>query len=156
MPIADKPLKIVCGASNVRPGLKVALAMIGAHLPGGFKIKESKLRGELSQGMLCSVTELGLAEQSEGIMELESDAPVGMDLREYLTLDDHVIDIDLTPNRADCFSVLGIAREVAVLNKLPLLEQTCCCQLLLAIDDVLAVHLKSPDACPRYCGRSNS
>ncbi|VEB33212.1 phenylalanine--tRNA ligase subunit beta [Legionella cherrii] len=148
----DKPLQIVCGASNVRAGLKVALAMVGARLPGGFNIKESKLRGELSQGMLCSVSELGMAEHSEGIMELESDAPVGMDLREYLTLDDHIFDIDLTPNRADCFSVLGIAREVAVLNKLPLLEQSIP-KVTPSIDDVLPIQLKNPEACPRYCGR---
>ncbi|MCW8444940.1 phenylalanine--tRNA ligase subunit beta [Fluoribacter gormanii] len=148
----DKPLQIVCGASNVRAGLKVALAMIGSRLPGGFNIKESKLRGELSQGMLCSVSELGMAEQSEGIMELETDAPVGMDLREYLTLDDHIFDIDLTPNRADCFSVLGIAREVAVLNKLPLLERSIP-ELTPSIDDLLPIQLKSPEACPRYCGR---
>ncbi len=148
----DQLLKVVCGAANVRPGLKVALAMIGAQLPGGLKIKESKLRGELSQGMLCSVTELGLAEQSEGIMELEDDAPIGMSLREYLTLDDHILDIDLTPNRADCFSVLGIAREVAVLNKLPLLEPSIS-TVAPAIDDVLTINLKSAQACPRYCGR---
>lgn len=148
----DKLLQIVCGASNVRPGLKVALAMIGARLPGGFNIKESKLRGELSQGMLCSVSELGMAEQSEGIMELESDAPVGMDLREYLTLDDHIFDIDLTPNRADCFSVLGVAREVAVLNKLPLAEKSIS-EVTPSIDDVLTIELKNTEACPRYCGR---
>ncbi|MCL9685181.1 phenylalanine--tRNA ligase subunit beta [Legionella maioricensis] len=148
----DQTLKIVCGAANVRPGLKVALAMIGAQLPGGLKIKESKLRGELSQGMLCSVTELGLAEQSEGIMELEEDAPVGMNLREYLVLDDHILDIDLTPNRADCFSVLGIAREVAVLNKLPLSEPSIS-TVAPAIDDVLTINLKNAEACPRYCGR---
>ena len=147
-----KPLKIVCGAANVRPGLKVALAMVGAQLPGGLQIKESKLRGELSQGMLCSVSELGLAEQSEGIMELEEDAPIGMDLREYLTLDDHVFDIDLTPNRADCFSVLGVAREVAVLNKLPLLDKPVN-KVTPAIDDLLAINLKNSEACPRYCGR---
>ncbi len=149
---AATPLKIVCGAANVRPGLKVALAMIGAVLPGGFKIKESKLRGELSQGMLCSVTELGLAEHSEGIMELEDTAPVGMSIREYLTLDDQVLDVDLTPNRADCFSVLGIAREVAVLNKVPLLEPVVA-TVLPSIDDILTINLKSSDACPRYCGR---
>ncbi|MDR3442904.1 MAG: phenylalanine--tRNA ligase subunit beta [Legionella sp.] len=149
---ADKPLQIVCGAANVRPGLKVALALIGACLPGGFKIKESKLRGELSQGMLCSVSELGMAEQSDGIMELESDAPVGTDLRDYLMLNDHIIEVDLTPNRADCFSVLGIAREVAVLNKLPLQEQPIAA-VTPSIDDVLPVHLQSPEACPRYCGR---
>ncbi|WP_115711076.1 phenylalanine--tRNA ligase subunit beta [Legionella sainthelensi] len=147
-----KPLQIVCGASNVRAGLKVALAMVGARLPGGFNIKESKLRGELSQGMLCSVSELGMAEQSDGIMELESDAPVGMDLREYLTLDDHILDIDLTPNRADCFSVLGVAREVAVLNKLPLLEKEISA-ITPSIDDIFPIQLNSPEACSRYCGR---
>lgn len=149
---SDKPLQIVCGAANVRAGLKVALAMIGAVLPGGFKIKESKLRGQLSQGMLCSISELGMAEQSDGIMELESDAPVGMNLRDYLILDDHVIDVDLTPNRADCFSVLGIAREVAVLNKVPLLEQVVTA-VTPSIDDVLPIQLPNPEACAHYCGR---
>jgi phenylalanyl-tRNA synthetase beta chain len=145
-------LSIVCGAANVRPGLKVALAMVGAQLPGGLHIKESKLRGELSQGMLCSVTELGLAEQSEGIMELEEDAPIGMNLRDYLSLDDHVFDIDLTPNRADCFSVLGIAREVAALNNIPLLTPEIG-DITPTIDDVLRVQLKAGEACPHYCGR---
>ncbi|CEG55823.1 phenylalanine--tRNA ligase subunit beta [Legionella fallonii] len=149
---ADQVLKVVCGARNVRPGLKVALAMVGAQLPGGLKIKESKLRGELSQGMLCSVTELGLAEQSDGIMELADDAPVGMSLREYLSLDDHVLDIDLTPNRADCFSVLGVARELSVLNKLPLIEPSID-TVTPSVDDVLAINLKNAEACPRYCGR---
>lgn len=148
----DQILKVVCGARNVRPGLKVALAMVGAQLPGGLKIKESKLRGELSQGMLCSVSELGLAEQSDGIMELADDAPVGMNLREYLTLDDHILDIDLTPNRADCFSVLGVARELSVLNKLPLKEPSVG-TVAPIIDDVVAVNLQSAEACPRYCGR---
>lgn len=148
----EKPLQIVCGASNVRDGLKVALAMVGARLPGGFNIKESKLRGALSQGMLCSVSELGMAEQSDGIMELGSDAPVGMDLREYLTLDDHILDIDLTPNRADCFSVLGVAREVAVLNQLPLLEKEISA-VTPSIDDAFPIQLNNPEACSRYCGR---
>ncbi|KTD14672.1 phenylalanyl-tRNA synthetase, beta subunit [Legionella gratiana] len=148
----EKPLQIVCGASNVRAGLKVALAMVGARLPGGFNIKESKLRGELSQGMLCSVSELGMAEQSDGIMELEGDAPIGMDLRKYLTLDDYILDIDLTPNRADCFSVLGIAREIAVLNKIPLLEKEIS-PVTPSIDDVFPIHLNAPEACSRYCGR---
>ena len=148
----NKPLSIVCGAANVRPGIKVALALIGAKLPGDFHIKESKLRGELSQGMLCSVSELGLAETSEGIMELESDAPVGVDLRDYLALDDLVLDIDLTPNRADCFSMLGLAREVAVLNKLPLLEQPIV-SVVPSIDDVLKVTLDNSQSCASYCGR---
>lgn len=148
----EAPLKIVCGAQNVRAGLKVALAMIGARLPGDFTIKESKLRGELSQGMLCSVSELGMAEQSEGIMELEHDAPVGMSLRDYLMLDDQVLDVDLTPNRADCFSVLGIAREVAVLNNIPLLEKPVSVATP-SIDDVLVVNVQEPEACSHYCGR---
>lgn len=148
----EESLKVVCGAANVRAGLKVALAMVGACLPGGLQIKESKLRGELSQGMLCSTAELGLEDLSEGIMELDPEAPVGVDLREYLALDDQVLDIDLTPNRADCLSVLGLAREVAVKNKLPLLESAILPTVPL-IDDVLSVHLQDPSACPRYCGR---
>ena len=145
-------LHIVCGAANVRPGLTVALAMIGAKLPGDIQIKESMLRGELSQGMLCSVAELGLEEQSDGILELPDDAPIGQDLRDYLTLDDQVFDIDLTPNRADCFSVLGIARDLAALNQLPLPTPK---QLSHAstIDQCLSIHLDAPKACPRYAGR---
>lgn len=111
----DSILKIVCGAKNVRPGLRVALAQIGAVLPNGLKIKEAKLRGELSQGMLCSEVELGLAENSEGILELREEAPLGMDLREYLSLDDRILDLDLTPNRGDCLSILGVARELSAL-----------------------------------------
>lgn len=148
----DAPLQIVCGAANVRPKLKVALAMIGAQLPGGMKIKETKLRGELSQGMLCSVAELGIEDKSDGIMELPEDAPVGQDLREYLVLNDHILDIELTPNRADCLSVLGIARELAALNQqslelsiLPLIPPTH--------DDTLVVQLKASEACSQYCGR---
>lgn len=112
-----KPLQIVCGARNVAAGMKVPVAMVGAVLPGNFKIKLSKLRGVESQGMICSETELGLADRSDGIMPLPSDAPVGQDFRDYWQLDDVTIDIDLTPNRADCLSVLGIAREVGVLNQ---------------------------------------
>ncbi|MFW2570388.1 phenylalanine--tRNA ligase subunit beta [Legionella sp. 29fVS95] len=149
---AGKPLKVVCGAANVRQGLKVALAQMGASLPGGLVIKESMLRGELSQGMLCSVAELGLAENSDGIMELDEDAPLGTDLRTYLALDDQVLDIDLTPNRADCFSVLGVAREVAVLTSLPL-QQLPEKTRLPTTDEQLAIKLRNPDACPQYYGR---
>ena len=148
----DSPLKIVCGATNVRAGLKVALALIGAHLPGDIIIKESMLRGQLSQGMLCSVTELGLDDRSEGILELPHDAPIGTDLRDYLDLNDQVFDIDLTPNRADCFSILGVAREVAALNQLPLQELPTK-KITPESDASLKVHLQEPVACPQYCGR---
>lgn len=147
-----EPLQIVCGASNVRAGLKVALALIGANLLGDIRIKESKLRGELSQGMLCSVTELGLDERSEGILELPDDAPIGTNLRDYLLLNDYVFDIDLTPNRADCLSVLGVARDIAALNNLPLklLPNDI---IAPAIDDKLSIALQAAEACPQYAGR---
>ena len=145
-------LNIVCGAANVRAGLNVALALPGASLPGGINIKESMLRGQLSQGMLCSHAELGLDDNSEGIMELAEEAPIGVDLREYLALNDQVLDIDLTPNRADCFSVLGVAREVAALNKLPLRPLPSVVNEPV-MDDVLSIHLQAPEACPYYCGR---
>ncbi|ARG99321.1 phenylalanine--tRNA ligase subunit beta [Legionella micdadei] len=146
------PIKVVCGAANVRAGLKVALAQVGANLPGGLVIKEATLRGELSQGMLCSATELGLADASEGIIELEDDAPIGTDLRTYLALDDHVLDIDLTPNRADCFSILGIAREVSAITRLPhkVVPQHTTQP---ATDETLTIRLQAKDACPQYAGR---
>ena len=148
----DSTLRIVCGASNVRAGLKVALALVGSQLPGGISIKESKLRGELSQGMLCSATELGLDDSSEGIIELAEDAPIGRDLRDYLLLDDEIFELDLTPNRADCFSMLGVAREVAALNSLPIPTLTpVVCKP--TIKDEMAVDVSAPEACPTYCSR---
>ncbi|OCH98199.1 phenylalanine--tRNA ligase subunit beta [Legionella jamestowniensis] len=147
-----QPLKVVCGAPNVRAGLKVALAQIGAHLPGDLIIKESMLRGELSQGMLCSTTELGLSEQSDGIWELNEDAPIGADLRSYLSLNDWVFDIDLTPNRADCFSVLGVAREVAALTQMPLKARPK--EVVQpSTDEIITIKLQAVDACPQYFGR---
>ncbi len=145
-------IQVVCGAANVRAGLNVALALPGAQLPGGLKIKESTLRGELSQGMLCSVSELGMDERSDGIMELPQNAPLGLDLREYLSLNGFIFDIDLTPNRADCFSVLGVAREVAALNKLSL-KPTPKPLIHPMIHESLTIHLHAPAACPQYCGR---
>lgn len=146
------PLQIVCGASNVRTGLTVALAMIGATLPNGMTIKETRLRGQLSQGMLCSAAELGMMDQIAGIIELPDDAPIGTDLREYMGLNDVVLDIDLTPNRADCFSVFGIAREVAALNQSPLRSPKPA-RHQPTHDDTKAVHLAAPKACPLYYGR---
>jgi len=147
-----EPIQIVCGASNVRVGLKIPAALVGAVLPGNFKIKKSKLRGELSLGMLCSEKELGLAADADGLMELFEDAPVGTDIREYFSLDDKIIELDLTPNRADCLSVEGVAREVSVLNEMnwTAVEVT---PVEVTHDSVIKVSVEETDACPRYLGR---
>lgn len=145
-------LKVVCGASNVRKNLKVAVALPGAHLPGDFIIKESILRGQVSQGMLCSRAELGLEERSDGILELPSDAPIGVDVRDFLQLNDTIFEINLTPNRADCFSMLGVAREVAALNHLPL-KKMHSESVVSVSNDILDVDLQAVDACPRYASR---
>ena len=147
-----EPLQIVCGASNVRVGLKIPAALCCAVLPGEFKIKKSKLRGEESFGMLCSEKELGLATDANGLMELADDAPVGVDIRDYLALNDAIIEVDLTPNRADCLCVEGLAREVAVLNKMDWLP-TQVINAPLSHQDVLTVSVEATDACPRYLGR---
>src|SRR6185437_9316066 len=110
-----EPLQIVCGATNARAGLKSALAVVGAKLPGGLDIKAAKLRGVDSAGMLCSAKELGLADASNGIVELPADAAVGKPLREYLALDDMILELNVTPNRGDAMSIIGVAREVAAL-----------------------------------------
>ena len=145
-------LQIVCGAPNARVGLKSALAVVGASLPGDLKIKAAKLRGVESQGMLCSAKELGLAEASSGILELPEDAPLGRNLREYLGLDDAMLEFNVTPNRGDAMSVLGIAREVAALVGGPLtgphLAGTAA-----KLADVLTVRLDAPAACPKFVGR---
>lgn len=148
--------QIVCGAANVREGLKIPFAKIGAVLPTpdgkGFKIKKAKLRGVESFGMLCAESEMGMAESSDGLMELADDAPVGADIREYLKLDDSIIEVDLTPNRADCLSVKGLAREVGTLNKVDVTEPSIPA-VPASIDDTVAVNLKAADACPKYVGR---
>ena len=144
-------LQIVCGAANCRTGLKVACSLVGAHLPG-ITIKEAKLRGVESFGMLCSYKELGMAEESDGIIELPADAPVGTDLHDYLQLKDHVIDVDLTPNRPDCLSIRGIAREVGVLTKSPLKEVPFN-KVPETISDTFPIAIEDFEACPRYVGR---
>lgn len=149
---ADAPLQIVCGASNVRVGLKIPAALCGAVLPGDFKIKKSKLRGVESFGMLCSEKELGLAADAHGLMELVDYAPVGTDIRDFLALDDNLIEVDLTPNRADCLSVEGIAREVAVLNRMDWAAPASAAPAINGTD-TLTVTVAAPDACPRYLGR---
>ncbi|MFC3195809.1 phenylalanine--tRNA ligase subunit beta [Marinicella sediminis] len=148
----DETLQIVCGAPNARAGLKTALSKIGAVLPGNFKIKKSKLRGVESQGMLCSEVELGISEESDGIIELPADAPVGSDVREYLDLEDQLIDVDLTPNRADCFCMRGVAREVATMNDLVMMEPNV--ETIPAThDEVMTVNLQATAQCPKYGSR---
>jgi len=148
----DAPVQIVCGATNVRKDLKVALAKCGAVLPGDFKIKEAKLRGMPSQGMICSSSELGLEATSEGILELPNDAPIGTPLEAYLSLDDKVLSIELTPNRADCFSMLGVAREVSALTneKLDIPSVT---SINPASEKTWGVVIDADKACPGYALR---
>ena len=112
----DGTVQIVCGAPNARAGLKAPLATVGAVLPGNFKIKKAKLRGVESQGMLCAEAELTISDENSGLMELSPDAPVGTDLRDYLALNDTTLELGLTPNRADCLGVIGVARDLAALN----------------------------------------
>lgn len=149
---ADELLDIVCGAPNCRQGLKVAVACVGAVLPGNFKIKKAKLRGQPSFGMLCSFSELGISDDHDGILELPSEAPIGTDIREYLDLNDTAIEIDLTPNRADCLGLRGVAREVGVLNSLAVTYPEIS-PVTATITDIKAVHLDAADACPRYLSR---
>ncbi|WP_313162124.1 phenylalanine--tRNA ligase subunit beta [Kosakonia cowanii] len=148
----DRLLDIVCGAPNCRLGLKVAVATVGAVLPGDFKIKAAKLRGEPSEGMLCSFSELGISDDHNGIIELPADAPIGTDIREYLKLDDNTIEISVTPNRADCLGIIGVARDVAVLNKSPLNEPEIA-PVAATINDTLPIVVEAKEACPRYLGR---
>ena len=144
--------QVVCGAPNVRVGLRVAFARVGARLPGDFKIKKAKLRGVASEGMLCSAKELGLGDNHDGIMELPQDWSAGTDLIQAMQLDDVTVDVDLTPNRGDCLSIRGIAREVGVLNNLAVTEPPGK-SVEAASDATFPVHLAAPDACPRYLGR---
>ena len=148
----EELLDIVCGAPNCRQGLKVAVATVGAVLPGDFKIKKAKLRGQPSYGMLCSFTELGIDVESDGIMELPQGAVLGTDFREFLGLNDVTVDVDLTANRADCFSIRGLAREVGVLNRADVTEPTVEA-VTPVIDDTISIDVKAFDACPRYLGR---
>ena len=144
-------LQIVCGAPNVAPDLLVPCALVGAKLPG-MAIKKAKVRGVESFGMLCSARELGLSEDHGGLLVLPADAPVGQDVRQYLDLDDTLITLKLTPNRADCLSLSGIAREVAAITGAPL-NLPAVAPVPATLQDTRAVVLDAADACPRYCGR---
>lgn len=146
------PTTIVCGAPNVAVGLNVPCALPGAKLPGDFTIKVAKVRGIESSGMLCSAKELGIDEDASGLLVLPADAPVGQSIREYLDLDDSQFELKLTPNRADCLSLLGIAREVGAITgattNLPVVPEVPA-----SIADQRAIVLDAPEACPLYCGR---
>jgi phenylalanyl-tRNA synthetase beta chain len=147
-------LKIICGARNVRADLKVIVAKVGAVLPNGLKIKKAKLRGIESVGMICAASELGMTDDLDGITELDVDAPIGQNIREYLALDDNIIELDITPNRGDCFSVLGVAREVSanydVVFEMPNIEVSS--QGTSSIN----ARVSNPKACPKYLSRSVS
>ncbi len=145
-------VQVVCGAPNARLGLKVAFAEVGAVLPGDFKIKKAKLRQVESFGMLCSEKELGLSDSHDGIMELPVDAPAGTSLRDYFELDDIAIEVDLTPNRADCLSLNGLAREVGVLNGVDVQEPEFK-SVANQHEEVFPVEVKDTQGCPRYAGR---
>lgn len=146
--------RVVCGAPNVRSGMRSAFARIGGRLADGKKIRASRIRGEISQGMLCSAVELGIGDDADGILDLGKDAPVGADLVEWLGLDDAIIEIGLTPNRGDCLSIAGIAREVAFACGTKLHPPAEVAATLNAtIGDTLPIVLEAPDRCPRYVGR---
>ena len=145
-------LQIVCGAPNVQVGIKVPCALPGAVLPGNFKIKPTKMRGQVSNGMLCSAKELGLPEDVDGLLILAADAPVGADIRTHLDLDDTVFTLKITPNRADCLSIKGIAREVGALTQAavtPVAEQSAS----VTTDDIQSVRIDAPDDCGRFLTR---
>ena len=150
-------VQVICGAANVRPGLKVAFAQVNAQLPAGkadqlIQIKIARLRGMDSNGMLCSAAELGLADSSDGLLELPVDAEIGLDVRSFLQLDDVSIALDLTPNRGDCLGIIGLAREIAVLNRTSVVEPEMSAVAAVS-DTAFPITIHVPDACPRYLGR---
>ena len=145
-------LQIVCGAPNVHAGIKVACAMIGAVLPGDFKIKRSKLRGVVSCGMLCSCRELGISEEHDGIWILADDAPIGEDIRKYADLDDSVIEIKLTPNRGDALSLIGVARDLRAVTGASLTEPAMD-PVAPNCDERMPLEIQAPELCGRFTGR---
>lgn len=146
------PLVIVCGAMNVKAGMKAPVAMIDAVLPNNTLVKETQIRGVTSMGMLCSSSELGLAEESEGLLELPKDSPLGVDLWEYLKLTDHIIEVAITPNRGDCLSVKGMTRELAAVTQTAAKKMTIP-EVKAVIPDVFPVSVETKEACPHYVGR---
>ncbi|MEN6670963.1 phenylalanine--tRNA ligase subunit beta [Psychrobacter sp. B38] len=160
-----EPVQIVCGAPNVTVGMKAPVATVGAVLPSddnsngkaGFKIKKSKLRGVASNGMLCGASEIDLVDDIDGLLELPADAPIGTDIRDYLGLDNQILDVSITPNRGDCFSVRGIAREISVINDLPMNTPTIADNIAMTDNAASpAVKVSATKACPRYLLQSIS
>lgn len=152
--IGASVLQIVCGAANVAVGLRVPVALVGAQLPGGLTIKEAKLRGVESFGMLCSAAELGIVEQADGLLELPADAPIGQSIRDYLKLDDWLFELGITPNRGDCLSVRGLARELAVINRVDICQpQVSAATISSSQTQQVTVANEAAQACPRYVGR---
>ncbi len=156
----ENELQVVCGAPNVRKGQWIPFAQVGAKLPGGIKIKKSKIRGLESQGMICSAKELGIndeglsQDQREGILVLDEDAPLGTNIVEYLNLDDYILELDLTPNRSDCLSIINIAREIgAILGKEVKLPSINFTEIEKTIEDVAKVEISAPEYCHRYVAR---
>src|SRR5512143_2492208 len=147
-------LPVVCGAKNMGEGDKVPLALVGASLPGGVKIEKAKLRGVTSYGMLCSERELGLAKESEGLMILPSDSQVGEDIVKAVGLDDWAMEVNVTPNRPDCLSNIGIAREAAALTRRALKPlPTAVKEAGKPVSELASVEIMDPELCPRYAGR---
>ncbi|WP_413519164.1 phenylalanine--tRNA ligase subunit beta [Psychrobacter glacincola] len=162
---AAETLQIVCGAPNVTVGMKAPVATVGAVLPSddvsngkaGFEIKNGNLRGIDSNGMLCGASEIDLTDSIDGLLELPADAPIGMDIREYLGLDNQILDISITPNRGDCFSVRGIAREISVINDLPMQMPNISDNSQFTHNEAMqAVTVSAIEACPRYLLQSIS
>ena len=149
---SGEPVEVVCGAPNARAGMRGALARPGARIAGGVKVRRAKIRGVASEGMLLSMRELGLGDEHDGIVELDADAPPGADVFALLGLDDCVFDLGLTPDRGDCLSIAGVAREIGAINRLPV-RGPAPEPVAPVIGDDLPVALEAPDGCARYVGR---
>jgi phenylalanyl-tRNA synthetase beta chain len=145
-------IDVVCGAPNVVKGMKSPLAAPGVKLPNGLKLRKSKIRGVVSNGMLCSAVELGLGDESDGIISLPADAPVGDSFADYMKFPDAAYEMDLTPNRGDCFSVLGLARDIAAMTESDFTEASVD-SVAASIEDIYAVEIERPEQCPSFAGR---
>lgn len=151
-----EPLQIVCGAQNFNEGDHVAVALVGAKLPGDFEIKKSKLRGQVSHGMNCSARELGLGDDHEGILILPEDIPLGLDFAQYMGLSDRILDLEITPNRPDCLSIEGMAREMGAMYRIPVKDVCEGVELAEAgtpTADAVTVEIADSSLCPRYTAR---